>query len=603
MTHLQPLLRDDVLSVSAPDSTPIDKFRLIMRLTIGFKILGIAIGLLVLTMAAALTVLRMTQKVDDQLALVSSNYLPAYANLALANNRSLAESAYIRREMLALGEDPRDDAKVSDLQRRAAAAAADSDRETAQARRRINEQIDDALDFDDNVALARLDTRIEFLQDERRQYEGLHAQVLDAARNRRPEVLSLLTDLDRIRDDYDQRIGAAQGEMRRLADQAIADTRAYQRHVIQIGLGLLIVAGLLGITIAAAVTKGLVRPVHRLLAGTVAVQGGALDTVVAITSSDEIGRLTQAFNHMVGELRTKAQIRETFGKYVDPRIVAGLLDRPELTDPQGARREMTILFCDMAGFTSFSERMTPVGLVNVMNRYLTMLSDPVRRNSGIIDKYIGDAIMAFWGPPFVSAEDEARLACFAAIEQLAVLPFFQAELPDLTGVRHGFPQIGARIGIATGDVVVGNIGSEQTRNYTVLGDTVNVASRLEGVNKVYGTRILISQRTHELAGDAVETREIDSVLVVGKNEPERIFEVLGRRGEVAPERLELRDTFAAALADYRAQKWDISAKGFRACLSIVPDDPASQLFLDRIGRLRIDPPPGDWGGVWTLKLK
>ena len=130
------------------------------------------------------------------------------------------------------------------------------------------------------------------------------------------------------------------------------------------------------------------------------------------------GRLTDSFNKMVGELRVKERIRDTFGKYIDPRIVAGLIDRPELTDPKGARREMTILFCDTQDFTTFSEGMTPVGLVNVMNRYLTVLSEPVRRNSGIIDKYIGDAVMAFWGPPFAAAEDEARLACFAAIDQL-----------------------------------------------------------------------------------------------------------------------------------------------------------------------------------------
>jgi adenylate cyclase len=340
-----------------------------------------------------------------------------------------------------------------------------------------------------------------------------------------------------------------------------------------------------------------------LLSGTALVHQGALDTIVPVTSSDEIGLLTHAFNEMVGELRTKQQIRETFGKYVDPRIVAGLIDRPELTDPKGARREMTILFCDMQGFTSFSEGMTPVGLVNVMNRYLTVLSEPVRHNSGIIDKYIGDAIMAFWGPPFAAAEDQARLACLAAIEMLAALPAFQQELPELTGVRRGFPQIQIRVGIATGDVVVGNIGSEQTRNYTVIGDTVNIASRLEGASKAYGTRMLIGERTRQLAADAVETREIDSVLVVGKSEPERIFELLGRRGEVSMQRLELRDTFVAALADYREQRWDKAAKGFRDCLTIVPDDPASQVFLDRIAEFHAEPPGDSWNGVWALHAK
>ena len=220
-------------------------------------------------------------------------------------------------------------------------------------------------------------------------------------------MAELLDDLDATRDDFDRRITAGQTEMRRLADGAIDGTRVYQRHVIEISLFLMILAGLLGLTVAGAVTMGLVRPVRRLLAGTAAVEGGALDTVVPITSRDEIGRLTRSFNTMVGELRTKAQIRETFGKYVDPRIVAGLLDRPELTDPLGARRQMTILFCDMQGFTSFSEGMTPTGLVTVLNRYLTVLSDPVRRNGGIIDKYIGDAVMAFWGPPFCAADDQA----------------------------------------------------------------------------------------------------------------------------------------------------------------------------------------------------
>ena len=136
--------------------------------------------------------------------------------------------------------------------------------------------------------------------------------------------------------------------------------------------------------------------------------------------------------------------------------------------------------------------------------------------------------MAFWGPPFTGADEQAALACFAAIEQLAGLPGFQAELPDLMGVRRNVPTVNARVGIATGEVVVGSIGSEQTRSYTVIGDTVNFASRLEGASKAYGTRVLISDATQNPVAGAIETREIDSVLVVGKSEPERIFEALGR---------------------------------------------------------------------------
>ena len=137
----------------------------------------------------------------------------------------------------------------------------------------------------------------------------------------------------------------------------------------------------------------------------------------------------------------------------------------------------------------------------------------------------------------------------------------------------------------------------------MIGDTVNLASRLEGANKIYGTHVLISETTNRLAADSVETREIDSVLLVGKAEPQRIFELLGRKGEVAPDRLELRDTFAAALSNYREQNWERAVQGFRDCLSIIPDDPPSNIFLSRIERFRATPPKPDWQGVWALEAK
>jgi class 3 adenylate cyclase len=368
-------------------------------------------------------------------------------------------------------------------------------------------------------------------------------------------------------------------------------------------LALLAIAALLGLIVAAAVTLGLVRPMRRLLAGTVAVEKGALDTVVPITSRDEIGRLTQSFNSMVGELRLKAQIRETFGKYVDPRIVAGLIDRPELTDAKGSRREMTVLFCDMKGFTSFSEGMTPAALVTVLNRYMTVVSDPVRRHNGVIDKYIGDAVMAFWGPPFTEAEEQARLSCLAALDQIAGVAAFRAELPDLIGFKRGLPDIDVRIGIATGDVVAGSIGSEQTRSYTVIGDAVNLASRLEGANKTYGTRVLISEASNHFAADTVETREIDSVLVLGKSEPQRIFELLGRKGEIEHERLALRDAYVEALAAYRRRDWEQARAGFEICLSIMPCDAPSKLFLRRVGDFLVNAPDANWNAVWSLAEK
>jgi adenylate cyclase len=232
-----------------------------------------------------------------------------------------------------------------------------------------------------------------------------------------------------------------------------------------------------------------------------------------------------------------------------------------------------------------------------------VMSEPIRRNTGIIDKYIGDGIMAYWGPPFTSAEEQGRLACLAALDQLGGLAAFRAELPELIGVKRGLPEIDIRIGIATGDVVAGSIGSEQTRSYTVIGDAVNLASRLEGANKTYGTRALISEATDRLAAGSVETREIDSVLVIGKTESQRIFELLGRKGGVTRERLELRDAFAEALVAYRRGSWEEARAGFERCLAIIPCDAPTKVFLGRLAHLRTAAPSADWTGVWSLTEK
>src|SRR5499433_522761 len=279
-----------------------------MRLSIGLKIFGIAVALLILMAAVALLSMRMSRTVDGQLVTIDQNYFPAYVALAQANIHSVEESAYIRRLLLATAERPGDAAKVDELRQRVATAGKASDEEIARARRRINEQIADPLDFDDNIALARLDDKVEVLQDERRRYESVLARLLAAAQaDHKEQAAQLLAELDDLRDNFDRKIDAARSEMRRLAGAAIVGTRAYQQHVVEISLALLVIAALLGITVAAAVTLGLVRPVHRLLAGTAAVERGALDTVIPITSRDEIAQLTRSFNSMVTELRLKAQ--------------------------------------------------------------------------------------------------------------------------------------------------------------------------------------------------------------------------------------------------------------------------------------------------------
>ena len=270
------------------------------------------------------------------------------------------------------------------------------------------------------------------------------------------------------------------------------------------------------------VTRALVKNVRNLVNGTEAVEAGDLHIHVDVTTRDEVGKLTHSFNGMVDGLRMKERIKNTFGKYMDPRIVEKLLDTPEFTEPGGQRREMTVMFIDLQGFTSISEQLTPNELVDAMNRFFAHMTKAISDNDGVVDKFMGDAVMAYWGAPFTSADDHARLACQAALDALEHLDAFRKELAK--DISHGDLSFDLRIGISTGEVIVGTVGSDAQKNYTIMGDPVNLGARLEGANKAYGTHVLMSDRTRQLAGDAVHHREMDIIRVKGKDKPSRVFE-------------------------------------------------------------------------------
>jgi class 3 adenylate cyclase len=247
--------------------------------------------------------------------------------------------------------------------------------------------------------------------------------------------------------------------------------------------------------------------------------------------------------------------------------------------------------------------MTPQGLVKVMNRYLSIMSEPIHDNRGIIDKYIGDAIMAYWGPPFIDDADQAHFACLAAIEMVSRIENLRRDLPELLGVRTIPAECDLRIGIATGEALVGSIGSEFMMSYTVMGDTVNLASRLEAANKLYGTHALVAEDTVRKTGADLEFREIDRVVVAGQSQPQVIFELVGRKGELTPNKDLLRARYADGLLAYRAGRFDEAQAAFKAALDAVPGDGPSMAFLSRIAAFHNDPPPADWDGAWHMDSK
>jgi len=346
-----------------------------------------------------------------------------------------------------------------------------------------------------------------------------------------------------------------------------------------------------------------VRNVRNLVQGTMAVEAGELDTEVPVISNDEIGKLTGSFNAMVEGLRLKERIQNTFGKYMDPRIVSNLLDNPEFAEPGGEKREMTVMFIDLKGFTSISEKLSPDELVNMVNDFFSLMGEAIANHKGVVDKYMGDAVMAYWGPPFTGPNEHGALACKAGLEALKRLETFRADVKNQLGAVADELDIDLRIGISTGDMIVGTIGSKASMNFTVMGDPVNLGSRLEGANKAYGSRILISERTRELAGDALISRELDLIRVKGKLEPTRIFELMAEQGGVLALPAPAQDHFDAGLQAYRTLHWDQADTAFRKCLEMSPNDPPSSVYLERLTHLKNNPPPSDWDGVWVFESK
>jgi len=303
---------------------------------------------------------------------------------------------------------------------------------------------------------------------------------------------------------------------------------------------------------------------------------------------------------MLEELRSRDRIKDTFGKFVDPRIVSRLIGSGA---DQAERRTLTIFFSDIKEFSGISEQLTASAIVNLLNSYFGAVAAVIHAHNGVIDKYIGDAVMAFWVPPFSAGEEHAGDACLAALAQQEAMLELRERLPEITGMRRNPPKLAIRMGLATGEAVVGTIGSDAARSYTVIGDTVNLASRLESVNKVYGTSIILSEETYRLAQEIIEARELDLITVAGKTEPVRIYEAMCRTGELSPVQRELGQLFADGLAAYRRQEWDEAQSCFEKCLRITAEDGPSLLFLERITILRNAPPAADWGGVWRFAEK
>ncbi len=315
------------------------------------------------------------------------------------------------------------------------------------------------------------------------------------------------------------------------------------------------------------------------------------------------------FTNYFREEARRRQIRSAFGQYLSPDLVEQLAKDPDRLVLGGETREMTIMFSDVRGFTTISEsyKSDPQGLAQLMNRFLTPLSDAIMEKRGTIDKYMGDAIMAFWNAP-LDDMDHARHACEAALSMIERLDVVNAQRKqEAQKSDHVFMPLKIGIGINTGAAIVGNMGSKSRFDYTVLGDSVNLASRLEGQSKTYGVTAILGSQAATLVRDDFALLELDVIRVKGKTEPEVIYALLGTK-ELANKAhfIELRDRLSQLLTAYRKQNWNETLRALRLCRQKVNGlDLAAfcELYEARVEAFKVNPPPPDWDGVATLQTK
>lgn len=570
-------------------------------MTVRLKILTLSAVLLVLFAAVLVSSMVMQTTIGDEMEAIIEFNLPLAVVIAdldvVTSEYELAVQRLLRRPVTSAALPAVESVALDQLKARIRADFESADTLVARA------LTDPRTDGAERVVLARVQRSLLYLRRMEAPFLAVGEQAVAAYAAGKPEEAVVLSHgFRQFEQAYGADLSAVRDEVSGLAKTSAASTHQQQARILQLNVVLFAVAVVLGLTMSAVGTKRMVRALWRLVDGTRAVEAGDFAVIVPVTTRDEIGQLTHSFNRMAGELRTKERITDTFGKYVDPRIVARLIDTSKDMD-QAERRVATVMFSDLKGFTAMSEQLTATAMVKLLNAYFTMVTEQIRAHNGILEKYIGDAVMAFWAPPFSPADGHAASACLAALAHIDALAALRPELPDLLGLRRNVPELTVRMGVATGEVVIGTIGAPTAKSFAAIGDITNLASRLEGVNKAYGTTVILAEETYRLAQSAIEARELDLVVVAGKSEPSRIFELLGGAGQVDAGLLEVRDLYVEGLDAYRRRDWVAAERRFAECLRLRPDDGPAGVLRDRSAAFTATPPPPDWAGVWHLTAK
>lgn len=385
------------------------------------------------------------------------------------------------------------------------------------------------------------------------------------------------------------------------------ETVVHQRFLVPVGPATSAAAGA-ALALGAAALVAWLSP-WAAGAGVVLLLGGYLTLAAVLFEVDRVLDLVHppaalllafaaALAHRVVFVESERRVvQEAMGRYLSPAVSRWVLEDPRRLALGGESRPMTVLFSDLRDFTRYAHALPPEVVVALLNRYRSAMTAIVLRHDGVLAQYAGDAIEAFWNAP-MDQPDHARRACAAAVDMVAAVAALRPEF-----ARSGWEHLDIGVGINTGRMIVGNMGSQERLVYTAVGDAVNVAARLEGLTKEYAVHVVAGEDARAAAGDAFAFRFLDVVQVRGRSEPVAVYEVLGPAGEIDPARAALLDRYHEGVAHYRARRWAEAEKVFADLTSADPGDGPAALYLERARRALQDPPPPDWDGVHRVETK
>lgn len=388
---------------------------------------------------------------------------------------------------------------------------------------------------------------------------------------------------------------------------AFADTILHERWIVEIpawteAIALLLIGLLISLLASTLRTRWsvlvtLVALVGLLIIGIILFDLGLIVNVILPTLVVVLAYAAVTIERRITADIDRRRMRFAFSRYVAPPIVESILRDPATLQLGGQKRDMTVLFSDVRGFTSLSETLSPERLVHVLNTYLTRMTEVVFAERGVLDKYIGDAVMAFWNAPFDQKDHALRAVRTALGMQRALAEMNRQKMfgPDI--------ELAAGVGVNTGEMIVGNMGSETRFDYTVIGDNVNLASRVEGLTKEYGVGVLMTETTWKQAGKSILARRIDKVAVKGKREPAVLYEAIGLASEATQEDVNLANDFEEAFTRYANGEFETAIAVCGSILQHHPEDGPCRTIISRCHHFLSDPPPEEWDGTWVMTKK